>query len=53
MPNAAIAAITAAYTKEADIYQQLIELRPDEPSLLLTLGQVEYFSGDTDAAIAT
>ena len=50
--NAAIAAITAAYTKEADIYQQLIELRPDEPSLLLTLGQVEYFSGDTNAAIA-
>jgi tetratricopeptide (TPR) repeat protein len=49
--NAAIAAITAAYTKEADIYQQLIELRPDEPSLLLTLGQVEYFSGDTNAAI--
>ena len=49
--NAAIAAITAAYAKEADIYQQLVKLRPDEASLLLTLGQVEYFSGDTNAAI--
>jgi tetratricopeptide (TPR) repeat protein len=50
--NVAIAAIQAAYTKEADIYQQLIKLRPDDPTLLLTLGQVEYFSGDTNAAIA-
>ena len=31
--------------------QRLIKLRPDDPSLLLTLGQVEYFSGDTGAAI--
>ena len=52
MQNAAIAAIQAAYAKEADIYQRLTELRPDDPSLLLTLGQVEYFSGDTPAAIA-
>jgi len=50
--NVAIAAIQAAYTKEADIYQRLIKLRPDDPTLLLTLGQVEYFSGDTNAAIA-
>lgn len=52
LQNRAIAAITAAYTKEADVYQRLIKLRPDDPSLLLTLGQVEYFSGDTNAAVA-
>ena len=52
MQSAAIAAIQAAYAKEADIYQRLTALRPDDSSLLLTLGQVEYFSGDTPAAIA-
>jgi len=50
--SAAIAAIQAAYTKEADVFQRLTKLRPDDSSLLLTLGQVEYFSGDTTAAIA-
>jgi predicted Zn-dependent protease len=52
MQSVAIAAIQAAYTKEADVYQRLTKLRPDDSSLLLTLGQVEYFSGDTNAAIA-
>ncbi|MGI8606035.1 MAG: tetratricopeptide repeat protein [Gaiellaceae bacterium] len=51
LQSVAIAAIQAAYTKEADVYQRLIELRPDDPSLFLTLGQVEYFSGDNTAAI--
>lgn len=52
LQSVAIAAIQAAYTKEAEVYQRLTKLRPDDSTLLLTLGQVEYFSGDTAAAIA-
>ncbi len=41
-----------ASRSEADIYERLSTLLPDEPVIFLQLGQASFASGDTPAAIA-
>jgi tetratricopeptide (TPR) repeat protein len=41
-----------ASRNEADVYERLSTLLPDEPVIFLQLGQASFASGDTEAAIA-
>lgn len=50
--NAAFDAMRRAYRQEAQVYQQLTLLTPEEPFVFLQLGQASQFAGDTESAIA-
>ncbi len=50
--SASAETMRSAYAKEAEIYQRLATLLPDDPSIQLQLGQTLELSGDTAGAIA-
>ena len=49
--NELILEATSTYAKQADAWERLTELQPEEASHYLQLGQARYFAGATDEAI--
>jgi tetratricopeptide (TPR) repeat protein len=49
--NELILEATQTYAKQADVWEQLTKLQPEEPSHYLQLGQARYYAGATDEAI--
>jgi tetratricopeptide (TPR) repeat protein len=50
--NELILEATSTYAKQADAWERLTELQPEEPNHYLQLGQARFFAGATDEAIA-
>ncbi len=49
--SAAYQTMQEAYAQEAEVYERLTALVPNDPLLQLQLGQASQFAGDTNAAI--
>jgi len=50
--NELILEVTTTYARQADIWERLTKLQPEEASNYLQLGQARYLAGATDEAIA-
>lgn len=50
--NELVVAARTTYVEQADAWEKLTKLQPNEPSHFLQLGQAEFFSGSTTEAIA-
>jgi tetratricopeptide (TPR) repeat protein len=50
--NELVLAAQSTYSKQADTWERLTKLQPEEPSNYLQLGQAQFFAGSTPEAIA-